>query len=249
MKKIIVLIVALLAFLCPQPAYAGSGWFGVGVVSNVTAVQVVDNPDYYRVNFTIETSKDTETFTALCPTKIAPTDIMFVEPNAKYRVRMDYYDEWYIEEFTLILEMDKTTKPPVKLNTYSMPSGIFYNRDATGSEWMIRVEFGEVNTPSLEVIANAVRLLDGELSAESINDRITTQTQTLMERWETYDASDKTLSFGQRIEDVGGKKYEVTRVIWFGFHIYSLDDPETPENELSFTTIFSQYPLPDNWWE
>jgi hypothetical protein len=248
MKRIILLLSLLLTLLLAVPVHAGADWQEIGTVTNLVSVKSIDYPDYYRVNFDFKDNKGTTSYTVLCPLELVPAEIMYVEANSKYQIRMNFINgEWFVSKFNLIQEIDKTVKPPIKMNTYTMPKGVYYNRDAVGEDWIVYVDFG-LNTPRFEITANAVKYLTGETTLDAISDRVSKQSQLIMEDWNQTSQIPSVLSPTQRVETLANKTYLVDTLIYFGFHLYALDNPLTPENELSYTTIISVYPLPDIWW-
>lgn len=244
MKRLLATLLLLL-LLVPQVISAGADYSQVGTINSFECIKVTDKAEHYKLIFTIE-SKVTESFTAFCPVMIAPMNVMPISGVSKYRVRMNQVDnEWYIQSFDFINEIKNTQ---YTLMAGGMPKSVEYNRDAVGDEWMVRVTWGSLYSTPFEISAKAVQKLTGETTIDEITNRVSSLSQKLFEEWTKNSNPPEVLSETQRIEVLNNQTYLVETLMFFGFHLYALDDPLTPENELSFTTIISTHPLPDNWW-
>ena len=253
MKKFLVslvlTVIMMATVISPVLAETETDWYGVGTLSNVK-VSIIPDTASYQLDFTITTSKEVRTFSTICPTDIVASQIMYVKEGTKYQVRLYQQNSiWYVRELNLILEIVKEGHP-VKTNSYSLPSGVFYNSSATGTNWAIRIVFG-VDYAPVEMQAGSIALIGGELSLTNIDTRLTNLMQRTLEDWvnlKSLPAQDEArqrppiLNSRERIEVIGNDSYLVTRVMWFAIHVYSL-------NPLSFTTRFSMEPIIGEWWQ
>lgn len=138
---------------------------------------------------------------------------------------------------------------------------IEYNFDAAPSEDAITVY--DRSGKNLHVVAGEFEPLrhgqDYETMAE-VEARIQDRVQEVYSdyEWITADPEEPDWRFFQDppillpyeeiVEVKNDRVHLKTTLTYFGLHIYSLDDPETPESELNFLTIFSRYPIPPNWF-
>lgn len=145
--------------------------------------------------------------------------------------------------------------------------GVHYDFDAPENEWALWVDWGD-NKPDTIVNANEFQLGKKETTVAEVEARIQDKFNTFLVEdvlWNQLDPEEEAyqgiLSPGEEIyvNPSTGKQYLRVRKMWFAIHIYSLDNLETPESELSFTTKFitrTAYPggipwetvFPDGWW-
>ena len=132
---------------------------------------------------------------------------------------------------------------------------ISYDWDAAENEPALTV--GWTGKPPFEIKANEFYLDKKETSSLDVELRIQEKFNDLLVedvKLSTFDADDECrqdppiLGPDEEIVIINNSEYLRSHKAYFAIHIYSLDDLETPESELNFLTIFSKYPIPENWW-
>ena len=145
-----------------------------------------------------------------------------------------------------------------------IPQGVDYNFGATENEWALRIRW--TGHPTTEIKGGEFWLGKKETTIAEVEQRIHEKVFGLIKEdilWNQLDAEEEPalsgiLSPGEEIVYVPQQKLRVWKC-WFAIHIYSLDDLETPESELSFITCIVPrriYPggtsweeiFPDGWW-
>ena len=137
--------------------------------------------------------------------------------------------------------------------------GIDYNYGAAENEWALRVRW--TGRPAFEIKANEFYLEGKETITADVEARIQEKFNDLLvddEKLKDIDPEDPArqdppvLSPQQEIVIIHNQEYLRSHKAFFRIHIYSLDDLDTPESELRFTTRFQNPfagPIPDNWWQ
>lgn len=145
-----------------------------------------------------------------------------------------------------------------------VPQGVDYNFNAAENEWALRVRW--TGHPNTEVKAGEFYLAKKETTKKEVEARILTEIHDAIVEdilWNQLDPEEEprlsgVLSPGEEIIYDPQQKLRVWKA-FFGLHIYSLDDLETPESELRFVTRFiprqnvlggTPYEeiFPDGWW-
>lgn len=137
--------------------------------------------------------------------------------------------------------------------------GVDYNFNAAENEWALRVRW--TGRPAFEIKANEFYLERGETTITDVEDRIQEKFNDLLvedEKLKDIDSEDlvhqdpPVLSPSQEIVIIRNQEYLRSHKAFFRIHIYSLDNLDTPESELRFTTRFQNPfagPIPDDWWQ
>lgn len=150
--------------------------------------------------------------------------------------------------------------------------GVHFNKDAVGNEWALWVDWGD-NKPDTIVNANEFQSQKIKGKWETVADienRIQDRFNDFLVEdvlWNQLDQEEEPYLSGQfskgeelYVDPQTQTDYCRYRKMWFAIHIYSLDDLETPESELNFTTRFYNawvFPgnthweqvYPDGWWD
>lgn len=149
--------------------------------------------------------------------------------------------------------------------TYAIvPQGVDYNFNAAENDWALRVRW--TGHPNTEVNGGEFWLDKKETTKEEVEARLLTQIHDAIVEdilWNQLDPEEEpalsgVLSPGEEIIYTPQQKLRVWKA-YFGLHIYSLDDLETPESELRFVTRFIprqnvaggapyEEVFPDGWW-